>query len=304
MRIMVCTERDVVTCTALNRLLPGLAGHTVMVAFLDPGPVDLSSGSPLRASDRVEREVFPQRVLDPLDRLPAPPGALLSFGHLLRRYGVPFHALDRADAGDLHRTAAAFAPDVILSLRFGRLFREPTLSLPPLGILNTHSGALPAYPGLSAHAHALLDGATGLTCTLHRVDAGIDTGPVVAERRLPFDRTRSILWHLPALYTLGAEMFLEALPGLAAGRLPAARPQERAARRYRSELSAEQALELERLGFRFVAGRDVDELAARFTGTATGGTSAACGIRTFDRAVPGPVPRTSAGAGALEGHRP
>ncbi|MFI7104244.1 formyltransferase family protein [Streptomyces sp. NPDC050161] len=268
MRIMVCAEKDLVTCVALNRLLQGLDEHTVMVALLDQGPVDLSSGSPLRLSDWFEREMLPQQVLAPLDGLPAPPGELLSFGHLARRYGVPFHTLDRTDAADLHRTAAAFRPDVILSLRFGRLFREPTLSLPPLGIFNTHSGALPAYPGLSAYAHTLLAGEPDLTCTLHVVDADIDSGPVIASRALTFDRDRSILWHLPTLYMLGAEMFLETLADLAAGRRPIARPQDSAGRRYCKELTPDEALTLEHRGFRFVDQRDIDDLTARFTGPA------------------------------------
>ncbi|MFG2226597.1 formyltransferase family protein [Streptomyces sp. NPDC048644] len=93
--------------------------------------------------------------------------------------------------------------DAILFLRFGRLFREPTLSLPPLGIFNTRSGALPAHPGLSAYAHTLLAGEPDLTCTLHVVDAGIESGPVIASRTLTFDRDRPILWHLPMLYKLG-----------------------------------------------------------------------------------------------------
>ncbi|WP_411129069.1 formyltransferase family protein [Streptomyces sp. x-19] len=269
MRVFVCAEKDVVTCVALNRLLPGLDGHTVSVVLLDLGPVDLASGSPLRRSDWVEREMFPQQVFAPLDRLPAPPGELLSFGHLSRRHAVPFHTVGADAKGAVDRLAAAFQPDVMLSLRFGRLFREPLLSLPPLGIFNTHSGSLPTYPGLSAYAHALLAGERELTCTLHVVDAGIDSGPVLASRSLTFDPERSVLWHLPALYTLGAQMFLETLPDLAAGRQPMARPQDRTARRYRKELTSEEILTLQRRGFRFTDQRDINELTTRFTGPPT-----------------------------------
>ncbi|MFJ8473617.1 formyltransferase family protein [Kitasatospora sp. NPDC094011] len=276
MRILVYTECDVVTCVALNRLLPALSGHTVAVAVLRLGPVDLSSGSPLRVSDWYEREEIPRRVLAPLEEGPGLPGGLLPFGRLARACGVRLLDLDPADPVGVDRVAAGFAPDVILSLRFGLIFREPTLSLPPLGILNTHSGALPEYPGLSAYAHTLLDGHSKLTCTLHRVDAGIDTGAVVASRSLPFDPDRSVLWHLPQLYSLGAEMFLDLLPQLALGRRPVAVPQDRARRRYHREMTPALAAVLEERGIRFVDTRDVDDLCAFFTGRSGNGTASRC----------------------------
>lgn len=222
MRILVCAQQDLVTCVALNRLLPGLGGHTAAVVLKRLPPDDAVVGSPLARQRWFERALTLHEVFPALDRLPHPPGELLTFHHLARRYCAPFHVIERINTGDGYRIVQEFRPDLILSLRFGLIFKEPVLALPGLGVLNVHSGALPQYAGLGAPVHTLLDGERKLTSTLHVVDAGIDTGPVVASADLPVDRARSLFWRLPALYVLGVELFLRVMPGLAKGRKPVA----------------------------------------------------------------------------------
>ena len=52
-------------------------------------------------------------------------------------------------------------------------------------LLNIHPSLLPKYPGAHAHRDALADGATVTGCTVHLVDEGMDTGPILAQRELP-----------------------------------------------------------------------------------------------------------------------
>ena len=54
----------------------------------------------------------------------------------------------------------------------------------PDRILNIHPSLLPAYPGLMAWKQALDDGATESGCTVHYVDAGMDTGPIILQSRV------------------------------------------------------------------------------------------------------------------------
>jgi len=52
-------------------------------------------------------------------------------------------------------------------------------------VLNTHPALLPAFPGVHAVRDALAHGVRITGCTLHLVDAGVDTGPVLAQRAVP-----------------------------------------------------------------------------------------------------------------------
>ncbi|MFD0384932.1 formyltransferase family protein [Streptomyces stramineus] len=189
---------------------------------------------------------------------------MLTYRHLSRRHGIPFHRLTDINKGDGFTVAREFRPDLILSVRFGQIFKEPVLELPPLGTLNVHPGALPRYAGLAAPMHAMIAGEQKLTSTLHEIDRGIDTGPVIASDDIPVDRTRSLFWHLPQLYVRGVELFLQALPGLAEGHRPAAQPQDRTRRQYHSEPTPQEIAAFEGLGFTFLSEDDYEELVARF----------------------------------------
>ena len=52
-------------------------------------------------------------------------------------------------------------------------------------LLNIHPSLLPAFPGAHAHRDVLSAGATESGCTVHFVDAGMDTGPIVAQTKVP-----------------------------------------------------------------------------------------------------------------------
>lgn len=68
---------------------------------------------------------------------------------------------------------------------FMRLVKRPLLDAFPSRILNIHPSLLPAFPGLEAWAQALEAGAAETGCTVHFVDAGMDTGPIILQKKVP-----------------------------------------------------------------------------------------------------------------------
>lgn len=68
---------------------------------------------------------------------------------------------------------------------FMRLVKAPLLKAFPQRILNIHPSLLPAYPGLMAWKQAVDDGASESGCTVHFVDAGMDTGPMILQAKVP-----------------------------------------------------------------------------------------------------------------------
>lgn len=73
------------------------------------------------------------------------------------------------------------APDLIALCGFMRLLRKSFLDRVAAPILNVHPSLLPAFPGLEPQRQAIEAGATRTGVTVHRVDAGMDTGPIVAQ---------------------------------------------------------------------------------------------------------------------------
>ena len=71
------------------------------------------------------------------------------------------------------------------------IFREPLVSLPDLVIVNAHAGGLPNFRNMNVVEWALYTGAP-VVGTVHRIDAGIDTGPILLERQLDLSGARSV----------------------------------------------------------------------------------------------------------------
>jgi phosphoribosylglycinamide formyltransferase-1 len=111
-------------------------------------------------------------------------------GHARRRglptfvCAVPDHpdraAWDRALAAEI----AAAEPDLVVSAGFMKIVGPAVLEAFGGRLINTHPALLPAFPGAHAVRDALAAGATVTGATVHVVDAGVDTGPVLAQREV------------------------------------------------------------------------------------------------------------------------
>lgn len=75
--------------------------------------------------------------------------------------------------------------DLVCLAGFLRLVRAPLLVAFPGRILNIHPALLPAFPGLEAWKQALVAGVSETGCTVHFVDEGMDTGPVILQQSVP-----------------------------------------------------------------------------------------------------------------------
>ena len=81
----------------------------------------------------------------------------------------------------LHRHEA----DIVALAGFMRIVKQGLLDAYPGRIVNIHPSLLPAFPGLHAWKQALAYGVKVTGCTVHLVDAGTDTGPIVVQRSVP-----------------------------------------------------------------------------------------------------------------------
>jgi phosphoribosylglycinamide formyltransferase-1 len=75
--------------------------------------------------------------------------------------------------------------DLVVLAGWMRMVKSPLLDAFPRRIINIHPSLLPAFPGLEAWQQALTAGATESGCTVHYVDAGMDTGEIIAQSAVP-----------------------------------------------------------------------------------------------------------------------
>ncbi|GAB3236314.1 phosphoribosylglycinamide formyltransferase [Mycolicibacterium hippocampi] len=80
---------------------------------------------------------------------------------------------------------AVHEPDLVVSAGFMKILGPQFLSRFPGRVVNTHPALLPAFPGAHAVSDALAYGVRVTGCTVHLVDAGTDTGPILAQRAVP-----------------------------------------------------------------------------------------------------------------------
>jgi methionyl-tRNA formyltransferase len=111
------------------------------------------------------------------------------------------------------------APDLIVVVAYGQILPPAILDLPRHGCLNVHTSLLPKYRGAAPIQWAMANGDAETGVTLMKMDAGLDTGPIVAQRRAPIQATDDSATLHDRLARLGAELLLATLPGYIAGKI-------------------------------------------------------------------------------------
>ena len=135
----------------------------------------------------------------------------------------------------------AFKPDLMVVVAYGLILPETVLTMPALGCINVHASLLPRWRGAAPIQRAIEagDGETGVC--LMQMDAGLDTGPVLACARCPISETDTGGLLHDRLAELGAALLADNLQAIAAGQLPA-RPQNDSEATYAGKLGKPEAM--------------------------------------------------------------
>lgn len=106
-------------------------------------------------------------------------------------FRVDFDAAARADRAGwdtrLLDAVAGHEPDLVVSAGFMRILGQSFIDAYPDRIINTHPALLPSFPGAHAVDDALAHGVKVTGTTVHIVDAGVDTGPILAQEPVAVD---------------------------------------------------------------------------------------------------------------------
>jgi methionyl-tRNA formyltransferase len=118
----------------------------------------------------------------------------------------------------------AWRPEVLVVAAFGQILPTEVLELAPHGVLNIHPSLLPRWRGASPIQAALLAGDAVTGVTVMKLDEGLDTGPILAQREVKIKPQENTGELEARLAQLGSELLIEVLPDYLNGDL-APRPQ-------------------------------------------------------------------------------
>ena len=154
--------------------------------------------------------------------------------------GLPVDQPERLATDAQRATLASWAPDLLVVVAYGLILPRSVLELPRFGCLNIHASLLPRWRGAAPIQRALLAGDSETGICIMRLEEGLDTGSIYAERRLPVTSEASAGNLLLQLAQLGAEALLPVIADLESG-TALARPQAPDGITYAHKISKEEA---------------------------------------------------------------
>jgi methionyl-tRNA formyltransferase len=232
MNILVLSKRDLTSTVMLNDLAARL--HALPTCRLSivlaerTRPVELVVPELVRMK-RLERDlpfgfIFPRLDAEAED---SGDGLLRTPAQLAAHYGISVTVARRMDDPVITDALSTFPPDLIISARFSFLIPAPFFEVPRYGIINVHPGRLPDYAGLYPHFFSMLAGEAELGSSVHVMDEGIDSGPLLAEGAVPILPGRSAFMHNLECHLLGNRLVAELVGKLLSGQPMNAVPQRR-----------------------------------------------------------------------------
>ncbi len=138
---------------------------------------------------------------------------------------IPISQPEKLRAPEAMNQLRAWAPDLIVVAAFGQILRPDVLQLPKHGCVNVHASLLPRWRGAAPIQAAIAAGDAESGVTLMKMDAGVDTGDILAQQRMPIEATDTEALLSEKLSRLGADILMETLPAYLSGELKG-RPQD------------------------------------------------------------------------------
>jgi methionyl-tRNA formyltransferase (EC 2.1.2.9) len=139
---------------------------------------------------------------------------------LALQHGLRVHQPPSLKADEARRPIIDAGADVMVVAAYGLILPQSVLDIPRLGCLNIHASLLPRWRGAAPIQRALLAGDAETGITIMRMDAGLDTGPMLLKESLPIAAGDSAGSLHDKLASLGARLIVEALARLERGGLP------------------------------------------------------------------------------------
>ena len=156
----------------------------------------------------VLRMLRPASAVEVLGRKPSP-GAEYTWSALGRDPRVEIFRTLALHSEETLAVVRSFRPDLGIVLA-APVLKPSLFEIPRLGTINLHKGILPQFRGMPPAFWELYQDSPELGCTIHRVDRGLDTGPILLERRVPRPKYATVKGAAIQLDEIGVRMTCDA----------------------------------------------------------------------------------------------
>ncbi len=174
MNLLLCLNHDIFSIMSLNLLLPFLEKNNVTFNILMTKSIGQAVISDIT---KIEKIIPLEGILPTIDSLNIA-GKYLSLEGIIKKYACDFHFVPTIN-NDFGLASVA-QHDLIVSVRFGSIFKQPAISRAKKPIINLHSAILPDYKGILGTFRALKDKNEDIGATIHTIiDSSIDTGDIL-----------------------------------------------------------------------------------------------------------------------------
>jgi methionyl-tRNA formyltransferase len=126
---------------------------------------------------------------------------------------------ERARSDTFIQELRSLQPDLIAVAAYGQILPQSLLDLPHFGCLNVHTSLLPKYRGAAPIQWAILNDEAETGVTIMKMDAGLDTGPILAQAKTPIHPEDNAEMLHDRLATMGAELLVRTIPDYVAGKI-------------------------------------------------------------------------------------
>lgn len=214
MKILLLANKDIASNLALNTLFRTIKGQHKFQILLSSSVGKSNKNKPEDLKDLAffEQDLFTKILFPGLQsNASAVAGKLQSFTGFKSR-GIVVSEIQSINCDTGLQTIKAFAPDLIISIRFGLILQPAVISIPTFGVINLHSGELPKYRGVMATFRAMQHKEKECGTTLHYInDSGIDSGEIIKISKQAVDYQRSYLHNTLSLYEQGVQDLVDAI---------------------------------------------------------------------------------------------
>lgn len=219
MKIIFAVNKDLHSNIALNLLKEVFEEHqTYLLLSNKVGNNNASTQIKYLEQDFPNKLLFPNIENESNDtNLRVKNNKYLTFKQISSHYKSPIINFENINSPDALKSIKDIEPDLIISIRYGQIFKEELISIPKHGLINLHSGILPKYKGILTTLRAITNGDQEIGSTLHYIDdAKIDEGSIINISKIPVNKNKSLICHVSSLYNQGTKDILEALNSISA----------------------------------------------------------------------------------------
>jgi methionyl-tRNA formyltransferase len=214
MKILLLANKDIASNLALNTLFQTITGAHQFQILLSSSVGKNSKNKPQLLLDLAffEQDLFNKILFPALQKYPS-----LNAKKFQSFAAFKTRAIEVTDTHSINcqagiKTINEFAPDLIVSIRFGLILQSEVIAIPKFGVINLHSGELPKYRGVMATFRAMQQNDTEYGTTVHYInDTGIDSGEIICISKQALDYKRSYLHNTLSLYEQGIKNVVNAI---------------------------------------------------------------------------------------------